>query len=276
MMLPLPFVRPSGAPSEGKVTHLGTLAIDNPKASKVISSFVPNAKGSPVPAPTKVSPADSGPRTQTVDELLRTCPSQQDMNDIARDFGFQFVAPPCNQNSSEGGALLAFIDTMRVWKLIRFDAPIPLLNATSVYDWLRQTGVRFVITRQDYPTGWDGIVYLSASGLARGGRQWMDYGTPNPWERGGLMLPASSLVHEAWHASRNIVHNCRANTDGVMEGDSDLAYGGAWAAHYWLFRWLEEHSGEYLSPSEKQWAGLRAESVLRALCSPPWTRPLPP
>ena len=274
MMLPMPFVRPSGAPAEGKATH--PIAVDNQKSAKTVSMFVPNAKGVATGTGDEGAPANSGPRIQTVDELLRTCPSQQDLNDIVRDFGFQFVAPPCDPNGSDGGSLLAFINAMRVWKLIQFDAPIPLLNATNVYDWLRQVGVRFVVENANYSTGWDGVVYLSASVFARAGRRWMDYNTPNQWERGGLMMASSAIVHEAWHASKNIVHNCNMSADGFMMGDSDLAYGGAWAAHYWLLRWLEEHSGEYLSPPEKQWAGMRAESVLRSLCSPPWDRPAPP
>ena len=88
------------------------------------------------------------------------------------------------------------------------------------------------------------------------------------------------LVHEARHIERpDLIHACddaglicldaqnRSGTCprgfGAFAHDPSLEYGGAWAAHYWAYRWLAEHSGDWLGLENQARASQGAENVHR-------------
>jgi hypothetical protein len=81
----------------------------------------------------------------------------------------------------------------------------------------------------------------------------------------GIIHALALLVHEARHAGYNIGHNCK---DGIR--DTNLAFMGAWAVQYYLFKMLAENTGSFFSDYEKNMLLGNAQNILAfGFCNQP-------
>lgn len=165
--------------------------------------------------------------------------------------------------------MLTVYNAFRAMRLIDFDTPIPVLNATNLYEWLfslNLTNIHFTVGEQ-WSFAERGAINLRGEVLdAPEMRVWID-----PRSGVGLMDVVLIIVHEARHAralgnpnadaDNTIGHPCSNDPSIEHVHDPSIEYGGAWAAQYWTSRWLAEHSGHYLSSLEKRYASGAAEQV---------------
>lgn len=243
----------------------------------VVSALYPVWQPTPPPVLSAESP---------VDQLLASCPTDAEILDIYRAFpGFSVdggsVTPyACTPGGTESSDMLNAVNMFRLAKLVRFDTPIPLLNATNIWDWLASLRLRTIRFARDAETsnGGDGNVQITMRG-----------GYDSAWRRStapGSFAFASPaiLVHEGWHASTYTPHPCndrgqcctdtQLRTTGcpypdIGANDPSLEYGGAWAAQFWYLRWLARHSGDYLSADERQTAEAMSRQALDRMARRP-------
>jgi hypothetical protein len=226
-----------------------------------VTSFVPNiARAMPgFPAPEVV-----GPRG-TIDEVLASCPTAEEVATIDRDFPHIYieagaaVAPmSCVPGAEESSIPLTVYNIFRGALTIEFDAPMPLLGTTNLYRWLRDQNLTFRFVH-GASEGRDRVLTmgLPPSTLLPYLRTWDGFA----WGTGmGSML--GLVVHEGRHATTGLIHNCIPN-DGLNANiDVSLNYGGAWAAEYWFYRWMTEHTGPILSPTQKANTAAAARNIL--------------
>ncbi len=215
--------------------------------------------------------APPGRTRPTVDSLLASCPTRAEMEGIRSRVDMSFdVAPAtwtCSVGGDESSEMLAAYNAFRLMKLIRFDAPMPLLNTTNLYDWWVARGTAVQFTSDDNYSHADSDrnrIFVRAEVLRNAGRSW-DSGATYV----GMAAVIGLLVHEAWHIAGATLHTttCAGHPEGG--DDPSLAYGGAWAAQYWYFRWLAEHSGGHLTPSQKAQASSVAALVSERICAFP-------
>lgn len=216
------------------------------------------------------------PNAYDVDELLSRCPSPETMAAIRRDFNISFDARlfsneswACSTDGRESSAMLTVYNAFRAMRLIDFDARMPLLDATNLYEWLFSldlANIHFTAGEQ-WSHAERGALNLRGELLdSPEFRQWVD-----PRSAVGLVNIVLLIVHEARHA--NAAGSPNANPDGTIGHvcsrdpsvenihDPSIAYGGAWAAQYWTSRWFAEHSGHYLTSLEKRYAAGDAEAI---------------
>lgn len=232
------------------------------------------------PAPPPVVDARS-----PVDQLLASCPTDAEILDIYRVFpGFSVEggAPTqyaCTDGGTESSPMLNAINMFRLARLVHFDAPIPLLNATNVWEWLASLSLRTILFTHDaeFSNGGNRDVQITMRG-----------GFDEAWRRstspGQFSFAAPSiLVHEGWHAATNKMHPCnhggqcctpqqldtRCPYANIGTDDPSLEYGGAWAAHFWYLRWLARHSGDYLSADERNTAEAMSRQILDRMARRP-------
>lgn len=252
---------------------LGAVNAGVPKADVVsLADFVPTAD---------TVLTRSLPRYRTVDELLATCPTQAEMQQIRDDFNITFDARvfeddarhgpnlACTPGGRESSVMLGMFNMFRVLRLVEFDAEMPLLGYRNLYDWARDQGFLIRIFSDSLAAergqerrshGYDMTIFLNDRVFAS--PHWRVGYDP---QAGAGGFNCEVFIHEAWHALTGRGHDMmllKGWESGDCE-DSSLEYGGAWAAVYWYFRWLAEHSGGFLSAQERQSAAWAAERVIR-------------
>ncbi len=267
---------PPGLPTSRAVRSAGAIGKSPPAAAKMSSGKSTSWRKMPLPprTPTKASeptgtPGPWGGSPTTVDELLRTCPTYDEMLQIRRDFNVTFAVDPrqtytfpqwaCTPGGDESSAELTLYNMFRAAKFLRFDAPIPVIGATNLYDYLQSLQLRtiWIIHNPGQGSfardGEDRSVHLSDVALGSPDKRfWVE-----PQSGAGLGDALGLLLHESRHAV-GYPHDCGVRLYG---GDSSLAYGGAWAVQYWYYRWLAEHTGDQLSTYEREMAAGAADSV---------------
>lgn len=218
-----------------------------------------------------------------VDQMLASCPTTEEIEDIYRNFRFSIdggTTTPysCTPNGTESSEMLTAINMFRLAKLIHFDAPIPLLNATNLWDWMRAQNFRSIRFSQDAENSnaGNGEIVITISPAAGAAEQF----------RRSAFGGAGILVHEGWHAAHPSPHICdlggvccpteldaRRGTcsprPAAFIDDPSLEYGGAWAAQFWYFRWLARHSGDYLSETQRRTAEENADAALSRMARRP-------
>jgi hypothetical protein len=197
----------------------------------------------------------------SVSELLATCPTTAERNRVMNDFDVEFgegvsTSYSCTPGGSEGSPTLNLVNAMRALKFIRFNEPMPVLEVTNIYDWMVAANVQIRIFH-DGPgenSNAGGRTINLKESIMTGNRR--TFGSP-----GVLLTITGLIVHESRHTTGggNIGHNCGSN-------DSSLEYGGAWAAQYWYYRWLVDHTGSQLSSAEKLKATEAANGLLDNFC----------
>jgi len=220
-------------------------------------------------------------RSPTVDGLLRTCPTLAERRQIHRDFNIVFDVPApgfrCTYGGSETSMWLTVYNMFRAMKLINFDAPMPLIGVTNLYVWFRSLGLTYYMGDYVYSHAGGNEIHLRLDAINSthfSSRVWMDLRAG-----GGLQNVIGLLVHEARHTvpGGGFGHNCGPTatggaSDGVRMRDSRLSWGGAYALQYWYYYWLGNHSAGYLSPDDKFWANVVANSILEGMFCEPHVR----
>ena len=193
---------------------------------------------------------------------------------IRRDFNISFDARidapwSCQTDGTESSAMLTVYNAFRAMRLIEFDAPIPVLNATNLYEWLYSLNLSNIHFTYGEMWSYAGRGSISPRGEVLDSpefRKWID-----PRSGIGLVDVVLLIVHESIHANSHgnpnaaadgtIGHPCSNDPSIDNVHDPSIEYGGAWAAQYWTARWFAEHSGHYLTPLEKRYASGAAEQV---------------
>jgi hypothetical protein len=183
---------------------------------------------------------------RSISELLATCPTSAERSRVMSDFAVVLepgvaTSYACTVGGSEGSPTLNLVNAMRALKFIRFDEPVPVVNVTNMYDWMRAANVEIHIFHDepgDHSHAARRTIYLKES-ILTGNRR--TFGWP-----GALFTLTALIVHESRHTddAGNLGHNCGTK-------DASLEYGGAWAVEYWYARWLAEHTGTQLTALEK-------------------------
>lgn len=204
--------------------------------------------------PYSTSPFSSTTPPSPMDALLSSCPTEAEMRQIRSDFNITIdpSVPPsmlawsCTNGGRESSVMLTLYNAFRAMKLLTFDAPMPLIGATNLYDWLRKLRLTFHVVGDAVTGGYNMAggtdVYLLAGGMNDPtNRVWFD-----PLSAGGLSGLIGLLVHEARHTvpGGNYPHNC-------SNWDSTISFGGAWSLQYYFFLWCAQHAGAYLTDSQK-------------------------
>jgi hypothetical protein len=215
----------------------------------------------PLPSPTPWNYASAN-------QLVSTCPFEQEIQQIRNDFNIYFekglidhgILQPwsCTNNGKESSIMLSMYNIFRLAKCIPFSKNFPWSPSQSnLYDWLKSlnlTSIGFFWAQQnEYSHASGKEIYLRGNLL----------GDPiyreivNPQTGVGIVHVLVLLVHEARHAGYNIGHNC-----GGGAKDTNLAYMGAWAVQYYLLKMLAEDTGNFFTDYEKNMFLGSAQNVL--------------
>jgi hypothetical protein len=205
-----------------------------------------------------------------VDRFLASCPTAAQISAVNRDLRLDFDADPTSREplvcrSSEGSRDLSPMKR-RVYNMlllmqgIEFDQPLPWTNA-PLYKWLTSAirGIRF---RDDIQNPFccnpERVINLRATpnSFADGPDRWID---PASGAAVGVFGLMPVIVHEARHAEG------RPHTCGVS--DRTLEELGGWGAHYYLLRWLAEHTDQaFFSSGPRNYNGRlkgQADNILK-------------
>ena len=196
----------------------------------------PAADEVPTPEPLHVPP---------VDRFLATCPTAAQVaavnRDLRLDFEFDATArEPLACRSSErlsrpSPMKRRVYNTLRLMQQIEFDQPLPWTKA-PLYRWLTTTirGIRF---RSDITNSFccnpERVINLAPNTVVNDTDRWLD---PALGAAIGLSGWMPLIVHEARHAD-GYPHTCGSKNRTIEEL-------GGWAAHYYLLRWLTEHTDQ--------------------------------
>ncbi len=214
-------------------------------------------------------PSYGRPPFRTIADLLASCPSEEEKLAIRRDFNIVYqpgvpLGPwGCSVGGAESSIELTVYNAFRAMRLLQFDTPMPVIGADNLYEWLfgeRLTQI-LVTVGETYSSAHDGMMRIRSEVLGQlAQRQWVNFSSGT-----GLLDVVALLVHEGRHATGGPAHDCTIN--GAAR-DSTLGYGGSWAVQFWLYRWLAEHSGSYLSARDRQYAAGLADYILSSsFCS---------
>jgi hypothetical protein len=214
-------------------------------------------RAAPTPEPilaraTRTPPASPTARAENVQDLMRRCPTADEVAAIDRDLQLHFEVDPFNGQlvcrASQGSVDLTTLQlrayqALLAMRRMRFDAPLPW-TSLSLYDWFNQAidAVRF---RGDIEYSYccdpARTINIDAPHLtALETDQWLD-----PQQGEGIQGLMVLLVHEARH-SEGYWHTCGSLNTTIDEM-------GAFGMQYWTYMWLAYHSDPaFLTPGEAQ------------------------
>lgn len=226
----------------------------------------PVADDVPAPEPAYIPP---------VDRFLATCPTAAQLSAIDRDLRVEFDVDPTAREplacrSSEGSRNLSpakrrVYNTLLLMQRIEFDRPLPWTTA-SLYQWLTSAirGIRFrADIKNSFCCNPARVINLNI-GPAVAGRvstdRWVEPAQGADVGLNGLML---IIAHEARHTESG-PHTCGTN-------DRTLEELGSWAVHYYLMRWLADHTDQaFFSSGPRNYNARlkdRADTILkRQIC----------
>jgi len=175
--------------------------------------------------------------TETVDDILASCPSAAEISRIDADITIQFDADPTAGEfictSAEGSTDLTKLQerayqAIIIMRRLSFTKPLPWTNLT-LYDWFINTadGIRF---RDDIEYSFccepSGFINVQTSHLAAlESNQWI-----SPYSGTGLNGLMILFIHEARH------NEVGGHTCG--EKDNTIEEMNAWGVQYYLNEWL--------------------------------------
>ena len=196
----------------------------------------PVADDVPAPAPLYIPP---------VDQVLATCPTAAQVEAVNRDLRLDFDADPTAREplackSSDGSRDLSpmkrrVYNVLLLMQRLEFDQPLPWTKA-PLYRWLTSAirGMRF---RSDIPNSFccnpDRVINLRETTASSASDRWVD---PSWGAAVGVYGLMPVIVHEARHADG------RPHTCGAKDRTPEEL--GGWGAHYYLLRWLTEHTDQ--------------------------------
>lgn len=208
---------------------------------------------------------------KTVDALLSTCPSPEEIAAIDADITIEVdpvvmadpneAAMACTPGGSESSARLTLYNALRAMKLLRFDEAMPLLGYNNLYEWMRDLGITLRISDQAISTGGGTQINLAWGPMTHPvKRVWF-----NPSSGGGLAGHLALIAHEARHTTPGGGHG------HACTGGDDISYaaGGAWAVQHDFLVWLSEHSLDYLTLAQRNAAQGNAATIMATrFCTP--------
>jgi len=199
-------------------------------------------------------------RFNTLAELLRTCPSADEMARIRNDFNIYFddrtpLAWTCTEGGNESSAMLTVYNVFRYLYSLEFDAPMPPIGVTNLYNWLKSLNLNWYFR---WPTPDDSYNHAAGQDVVINSDSMADPWTRSAWlpESGaGLWAFAQILLHEARHTdpggAKGHVYCAAAEqaAEGTLAHDISLSYGGAYAVGYWYWKWISNHLPNVVDPS---------------------------
>jgi hypothetical protein len=246
------------APTVAKVAPLETTDV----AAKLVHSLAVQQRMAALSPPISTGSAEPS----RIDRLLASPWTAEELRELESGPRLVIEPDPGLTIQHAQGMLDCVRYKLRAAMAIRFDSPIPLLWTDTIWEYLkRNIGTIRIWRPTDNSRNAEGFVATRTVFLFSYpcGPMWSD---PSNYGLGanGLTL----LVHEARHIEMPyLAHNCSdagvrcsdtamrsgTCTDGFVARpfDESLEYGGAYAADYWTRRWLAEHSGDWLSPSQR-------------------------
>ncbi len=211
--------------------------------------------------PTTPTPPSATPTPRpSIDNLIAQCPTAAQVRAIDSQLKLVFDADPTRNlplacTAAAGSADLTpykkrVYQSFVAMQQIPFDAPLPW-TSKPLYQWLVST-IRGVHFRSDSAYSWccepgSLIVVHTAANQATDNSCLMAGGTSRwiaPNVGCGMDAFIALVVHEARH------NNGKPHTCG--SSDNTIAEMGAWGVQYYFFRWLAEHTGDYLTPADYQ------------------------
>ncbi len=216
---------------------------------------------SPIPIVKKVQP-------ETIDQMLSRCPTNQEMIEIRRDFNIYFdndvplTSWTCTNEGNESSIMLSVYNTFRALKLLRFNEAIPFIEYDNFYDWLLSLNINFHIfngSDSDYSWGAGNTLHIKARVMTDYSKEWT-----NPSSGVGIDNKLALVIHEARHTDPAGAYRHTCGKDG--SNDTTLSAGGAWSLQYYYWLWLQNHSGNFLTPTQKEFAGSNARNTLERFC----------
>jgi hypothetical protein len=218
----------------------------------------------------------------SADQLVATCPFEQEIQQIRSDFNIYFdkglidhgVLQPwnCTNNGGESSIMLSMYNIFRLTKCIPFDTSFPWSTSHSnLYVWLKSLNlpaIGFFWADPGVPSHARGNrIFLAGNQLADP----IFREIINPQTGMGIIFYVTLLAHEARHAGYNIGHNCETDKKKkYFSKDTNLAYMGAWAVQYYLLNMLADNTGDFFTDYQKnQFRGSAQDILTTRFCDNP-------
>jgi hypothetical protein len=190
----------------------------------------------------------------SIDDLIAECPTAAQVQAINSQLKLIFDADPTRNlplacTAAAGSADLTLFkkrvyQSFVAMQQIPFDAPLPW-TSRPLYQWLVSTirGVHFADTGGSWCCEPGSLIVVQTASnqatdnsclMAGHTNRWIDPNYPC-----GMDAFIALVVHEARH-NNGKPHTCGSN-------DNTIAEMGSWGVQYYFFRWLSEHTGDYLT-----------------------------
>lgn len=236
----------------------------------------------------------------TLDALMASCPTQAEMDQIRADFDIRFgpgvdTTFRCAENGTDSNQMLSVYNWFRVAAAMNFDAPLPIIGSTNLYQWLKSLNVKWYLR---FPTTEDpynraacsddssrssvpgaGCVIDTVIINASSPGDTTEYpARVNPLRRhvrgtpeltGMNLIPGDALApallaHEGKHtdAGGRMYHACSDSSGTRDSADSSLSYGGCYGLQYYIYLWMADHLPTgFLNPAQRHQARMIAWSM---------------
>lgn len=211
----------------------------------------------------------------SINKLLAICPTHDEKIQIRKDFMISYdkevfdepYAVTCTDYGDESDVMLSTYNVFRAFKFIKFKKPMPPIDQTNLYDWLKSINIEIYIFSgggsfgDGSSTGGGNLISLNSEGFSlKTNRKWYDAETGL-----GLMHLAALILHEARHTvpGGGYMHTACSPYDSEPYGkDKNLAYDGAWAMNYYFFDWISKDNSGQFDQEIKEAAAINANIVL--------------
>lgn len=243
--------------------------LPRPSATTLVGSRQ-NPSG-PSPAPSSTSPQSR------IDRFLASHPSPEELRDLSHGPRITLESDIDPQSEFARCAIDYLRAHLRAALAIRFDSTVPVLGTATLWDFIRRNidEIRLFSDQTRSMAVRAGTRTMQWPAQCTRRLLWSD--PANGGAGIGGQLPI--LVHEAKHVEspelrHNADENCLLCSDwGFRSGtcppkfghavrDSSLKYGGAGAAHYYTLLWLADHSGDWLSQSDRDRSRAAAQRMV--------------
>ena len=237
----------------------------------------------------KIRPSKTSFLTQPSEYI--SCPTQEEKNQIERDFDIRFYNTTgstmnwgdypyqCDSSTftTTNPTRVKTYNVIRFLKNIQFSRPLPFTQGKSIYEFLTlQTVTNPLYTKLIIEPRLECDIYSMAGGLfalvlSGNFSRWypvlsgsntceLGSGTPSNMLVNDFafhpLYPAELLVHESYHA---IIESPHTGTSG---GDATIEEMGAWAAQFYFNAWVALYSTN-LDDNTKQLAHVNATLILQ-------------
>ncbi len=201
----------------------------------------------------------------SVDRLLETCPTAEEILSIRTDFNITFDSEvadnmydiPCTYKGTESSAQLGVYNAFRAMKLINFSSPMPYINATNLYDWLKSLNVMIhIFDGEESSHAGGNVIHLNSKAFSQEfHRFWYDRRHVC-----GLMDTVQLIIHEARHTTPGggLFHSeCGFNSD------SSLSNGGPWALVFYYYLKIYKDKTGLFDEASKNHAYYQFNNILK-------------